>query len=317
MKKFKIFLSCGQREREKKTGLDVSNYFNKKYNDTLEILFSEEIFDSKGLTEIIYKNLNLCDGFIAVFHKREKINKTTFKSSLFANQELAIASFLEKKNFRIYAEDGVELEGIRKYIMNRDIPFSSTKDIINDLEPVIKEWLGIWKPKQELIQVNKPDLIQISNQEKGMIGMDFQINIDNISENDIDNFIFGMLSSYPITIFSENNKSKEYLLSGILNSYFLSDDKYVNHYVYKGKIENNLQHNIKSELRWKISYNIDSFAIGIYMRGDNLDLSTYGLIVKNAKQKEFSFEFFENVIGFNIVSVFFGGSPKRSLPILR
>lgn len=143
-----IFIACGQREdKEKKLGNEISVLVSS-YKD-LKPFLAEDTHSFEGLTAQIYNNLNKCSGFIAILHKRERCNKEDnfFRSSLWINQEIAIASFLvlrDKKDIplRVFIESdensNVKIEGVLEHIMVNPIPFAQDTEIIQTL----KKWLG-------------------------------------------------------------------------------------------------------------------------------------------------------------------------------
>jgi len=142
-----IFIACGQRElREKDLGNKVFEVV--RFHKNLEPFLAEDTHSFDGLTSKIFGNLEHCSGFIAILHQREDgaENPKFRNSSLWINQEIAIAAFLsfrEKRDIpvRVFVETkgdvNVKVEGILKYIMANAIPFSSDEEVLE----ILKKWL--------------------------------------------------------------------------------------------------------------------------------------------------------------------------------
>jgi len=111
MHKARVFLSCGQTK-----GADEPE-IARGIRDKLEACGFEcyvAVDDQSplGLRENIFRQLELSDYFIIIDFRREKLNEDKYRGSLFSNQELAIASFLETP-LLVFQEEGVkQLDGI-------------------------------------------------------------------------------------------------------------------------------------------------------------------------------------------------------------
>lgn len=142
-----IFIACGQREeREKELGEKISALVESY--DNLKPFLAEDTHSFNALTSEIFENLNRCSGFIAILHQREKYNENPklCNSSLWINQEIAIAAFLslrDKKDVpvRVFIESSndinVKIEGVLQYIIVNSIQFSKDEEVIK----MVKEWL--------------------------------------------------------------------------------------------------------------------------------------------------------------------------------
>lgn len=137
MRNARVFISCGQRaDREIKIGKAVQDYFISR---DFETYFAERVHSSDALTENIFKFLRQSEYFVFIDFKRENINKNEFRGSLFANQELAIATFLRLPGL-CFCEKGVKREGILTYHMYNAFPFEDGTEIIEILEEETKNW---------------------------------------------------------------------------------------------------------------------------------------------------------------------------------
>lgn len=148
--KARVFISCGQRKNseEEKIANEIKvNLIELGFDPYIAI--KEQI--SKGLKENIFQRLANSEYFIFIDFKREKIKGNECRGSLFANQELAIASFID---FPIIAfqEEGVkERDGILDTIQANPEKFSSRSNLAERVIEIVKvklkekEWDSDWR----------------------------------------------------------------------------------------------------------------------------------------------------------------------------
>lgn len=295
-KKFKIFLSCGQREgKEKKCGKQICKFFEKNYSDRVEILFAENTYTSAGLTNIIFKNLKECDAFIAILHKREPIKEREYRGSLFVNQELGIASFLGKKYYLVYSESNIKLEGVFKYIMNRTIDFSSPDNIVENLKPKIDEWLSIWKPPEPKLRFDDPKIDKFVERSKPTSFIYIPIIINNMTFNKIMDFEFGIVVPsevrYNISQPQDDFENPNQILSGALEKYFYSrnkDDIFVSK--YNGVIPRYGTFN--RTIRLHLLEKLKLFQVGFYYFSEETDIEILSgrITIKSANKADIQIE---------------------------
>lgn len=137
MRKARVFISCGQRNnREISIGKSVQDYFAKR---GFETYFAEVVHSSDGLTENIFRFFNKSEYFVFIDFKRENLSADEHRGSLFVNQEIAIATFLNLIGVG-FVEKGVKREGILEYQIYNAIPFEDGTEIINSLVGLTKNW---------------------------------------------------------------------------------------------------------------------------------------------------------------------------------
>jgi len=137
MRKARVFISCGQKNaREKAIGKCVQDYFVGR---DFETYFAESTHSSDGLTQNIFRFLNQSEYFVFIDFKREKLSADEHRGSLFVNQEIAIATFLNLTGVG-FAEKGVKREGILGYQIYNAIPFEDGTEIISSLDDLTKDW---------------------------------------------------------------------------------------------------------------------------------------------------------------------------------
>ena len=139
MRKKRIFISCGQRtSQEKIFGKEVQTLINQH----MDGFFAEEAHDAADLNTSLFRELQNCDGFVAVMQKRGNVNysdsPTHYRASVWIQQEIAILhyrSFLLGRPIpmRLYLESGILPEGLTQYTMINPIKFEDTQSILEDL----------------------------------------------------------------------------------------------------------------------------------------------------------------------------------------
>ncbi len=140
-----IFICHGQLPHEKPKGLALA----KLIDDTpgFRAFFAENVHSTDGLSQHIFGNLERCDGFLAVMHKRGEVTfpggKLT-RASVWIHQELAIVSFINYQRHasnhikvRVFAERGIDREGLADTLILNPIEFERDEQ----LPDLVLEWL--------------------------------------------------------------------------------------------------------------------------------------------------------------------------------
>lgn len=145
--KSRVFISCGQRnQKEKDIGLACKNYLEHK---GFTAYFAEEVHSLEALTENIFNHLKHSEYFVFIDFKREEIADGKFRGSVFVNQEIAVAAFLEIETVGFH-ETGVIREGVIEHLIANPIYFNDKRDFIKKLEESIKEWRSDWSNELSL-----------------------------------------------------------------------------------------------------------------------------------------------------------------------
>ena len=141
-----IFISHGQLPEEKEKGLALAKLIDGVGG--FRAFFAEDVHSTDGLSEHIFGNLERCDGFLAVMHRRGEVtfrDRSPFtRSSVWIQQELAIISFINfqrhasrRIKVRVFAERGIKREGLVDTLILNPIEFEDD----NDLSMLVIEWL--------------------------------------------------------------------------------------------------------------------------------------------------------------------------------
>jgi len=147
MRKKRIFISCGQRLPEEKSfGLEIQRLINEK----MDGFFAEEAHDAADLNTSLFRELQNCDGFVSVMHKRGEVNYSDspahYRASVWIQQEIAILHYRSLLigrpiPMRIYLESGIQPEGLTQYSMINPIPFQDKETVLENLA----RWLSLEK----------------------------------------------------------------------------------------------------------------------------------------------------------------------------
>ena len=130
--KAQIFLSCGQNP-----DYDEPRFVQLIKDKIINLGFDEpyiavHIQSPRSIRENVFRQLQESDYFIWIDFRREDIKDHTgnviSRGSLFTNQELALASFLEIESI-LFQEDGIQRDGMLNAIQGNATRFSNRNDL--------------------------------------------------------------------------------------------------------------------------------------------------------------------------------------------
>ena len=142
--KQKIFISCGQRtDKEKALGIKIVELIEEL--TPFEPYFAEEQTTLEGLTKNIFGALNQAAGFVAVLHHRGVVSPGGIRASVWVEQEIAIAAFLQQTLGRdlhvaAYLQPGITVEGVRAQLLLNPVEFKSNDEVIDHLKRILPTW---------------------------------------------------------------------------------------------------------------------------------------------------------------------------------
>jgi hypothetical protein len=143
--KAQIFLSCGQNP-----DYDEPRFVQLIKDKIISLGFDEPYVavhkqSPRSIRENVFRQMQESDYFIWIDFKREEIKDTAgnmiLRGSLFTNQELALASFIEME-IMLFQEEGVQRDGMLNAIQGNATSFSDRNNLPNLIEDEIKrrEW---------------------------------------------------------------------------------------------------------------------------------------------------------------------------------
>ncbi len=149
----KVFISCGQAtDREIETAKKIKEWLENKEIGFEKAYVAIREQEMQDLNSAIINNLADSDYFLFIDFKRETINggnlfkkvvnwllgKKSYRGSLFAHQELALAYYLGFEDVIFLHQEGVISEGFLKSIQGNSIPFRGYDEILE----IVKEQVG-------------------------------------------------------------------------------------------------------------------------------------------------------------------------------
>ena len=178
--KTKIFISCGQRHGSVETG--IAKHIEARLTDLgFSTYLAVEQHTLRGLKENIFRHLSDSEYFLFIDFKREQLNSSNeCRGSLYSNQELAIASFLEKEVIAFQQKGIRRIDGMLSSLQLNPITFTNRgKNRLPDLiEQEINKsgWNNQWKNKLDIsVESNYSDAFKKS----GDTGRHYFLRVEN------------------------------------------------------------------------------------------------------------------------------------------
>jgi len=145
MAKKRIFISCGQiTQDEKRFGQELGELLDK--HDMVGF-FAEEAHEPTDLYSYLFRELQRCDGYIAVLQDRGQVRYENFdaihRASVWIQQEISVVfyrCFLLGRPIpmRIYMERGLRREGFVTVSIINPIQFDNKDTVFEDLDQWLK-----------------------------------------------------------------------------------------------------------------------------------------------------------------------------------
>lgn len=147
--KSRVFISCGQRDSfEKETARSIRSTV-RDLGFCPYLAF--EMHSSKSLTEGIYEHLRTAEYFLFVDFARDRLGwRGPRRGSLFSNQELAIASFLNIDSLFFVEKNIVKREGILGAVQGNPVAFTRSDDLPKVVGTSIAEALWDVQERREV-----------------------------------------------------------------------------------------------------------------------------------------------------------------------
>ena len=146
--KSRIFLSCGQKTSKDNNEVEIASQISDKLTDIgFEVYMAIGKQSLKSIKENIFPKLEEAEYFLFIDFKREKLDTGEYRGSLFSNQELAVATFLDKEVL-IFQEKGIKMrDGLLSSIQANSILFDDRTCLLKIIEDKIRElnWNLNWR----------------------------------------------------------------------------------------------------------------------------------------------------------------------------
>lgn len=132
----KVFISCGQRPpKETDLAKKVQQLLKERFDLDSYLAFKVQSF---GDIMKITQKLSMCDYYLFIDFRRERIGWRKYRGSLFTHQELALARHLGFSEMIALQEEGVALEGFTRYILSNPEKFKN-EDLLKKIERLVAE----------------------------------------------------------------------------------------------------------------------------------------------------------------------------------
>ena len=159
-----IFICHGQLPGEEEKGLALRNLIDGIPG--FRAFFAEAVHSTVGLSQHIFGNLERCDGFLAVMHRRGDVSfhgREFTRASVWVQQELAIVSFINslraperRIKVRVFAQHGIKREGLASQLILNPIEFENDDQI----PLLVQEWLFGHDFAEDPIESTREDLFR-------------------------------------------------------------------------------------------------------------------------------------------------------------
>ena len=141
----KVFISCGQAsEQEREVAKNVYDWFLKNEFDPYVAINAQTIQD---VNSGIIGQLKASDYYVFIDFPREQLpssGEVCHRGSLFTNQELAIAYFLDFREVIFLQHHAVRLEGLLQYMASNAIKFDDYSTVHKIVAKNVEE--RSWSP---------------------------------------------------------------------------------------------------------------------------------------------------------------------------
>lgn len=140
--KTKVFISCGQKDRnEVLVASKIKNLLAKR---GFEPYVAKEVQNVFEINSGIVKELKNSDCYLFVNFRREKIGRRKFRGSLFSNQEFAMAYVLDFDRIIVVNQTDIQPEGMLAYIGCNTDQFAEVKDCVSTVKKALDR--AHWQP---------------------------------------------------------------------------------------------------------------------------------------------------------------------------
>lgn len=182
----KVFISCGQTHNtdEVKIAKNIKDQLCKLGFDPYIAIEEQSL---RGVKENIFGQLETSEYFVFIDFKRESLKTDTYdnvtfhRGSLFTNQELALASYLDIP-LLAFQEDGVKPEdGIMRFLQGNAIQFTDRDSlpgiICNKVQKL--KWKSHWK-NQLIMEIPSPFFRDVPDITLNKVKRCFHIQVRNL-----------------------------------------------------------------------------------------------------------------------------------------
>lgn len=205
----RIFLSCGQSDKKEVPGFgkfqktvseEIEKFINTEFKEDFEVYWAPRQRKNETVLNAVFHELSESEYILFIDFADNTSKKRG--SSLFANQEFAVASFLDIP-FITLAQQGVERDGILNHIQSDIKYFSNEKQLYELIREEIKLLQSDWKNKLSLERIDNEksehfinyDFLFIKDGKKyAALSTFYHVNVKNLHYRKIANNCYGYIT---------------------------------------------------------------------------------------------------------------------------
>ena len=136
----RVFISCGQSTpTERQVAKKLERWFRSKGFDPYVAIQAQSLSDiNAGIINV----LRASDFYVFIDFRRERLGtsrSTLYRGSLFTNQELAIAYILNFENAIFLQQEGIELNGLLRYMGSNSERFKRPEEVPSLVRTLVNE----------------------------------------------------------------------------------------------------------------------------------------------------------------------------------
>jgi len=184
----KVFISCGQKKNTEE--IEVAKTISSVLDNMgFDPYVASEEQTLRGLKENIFYHLLTAEYFLFVDFKREQFaNIQECRGSLFSNQELSIAAYLDLEVMAIQQAGVKKLDGMSSALQLNYIPFDKPEELPEIVHKQVKDknWKTDWKNALSITKATPDfsDAVVVNQQEKPKARF-FHLSINNLNHKRI------------------------------------------------------------------------------------------------------------------------------------
>ena len=155
--KARVFLSCGQAKKsERETATAIAEMLSGD-EFGFDVYIADDEITPRGVKEAVFRKLERNEYFLFIDFPRERLNRGKHRGSLFANQELALAIYLELPYLGFRHKDVRAQDGLLKFVQAGFPEFESDVDLIRKVRQYIgkHKWSTEWRNELRITRREK------------------------------------------------------------------------------------------------------------------------------------------------------------------
>ena len=145
--KARVFFSCGQAYKSERDTAGAIAEMLSSDEFGFDVYIADDKITPLGVKEAVFRELERSEYFLFVDFPRERLNRRKHRGSLFANQELALAIYLELPYLGFRHKDVRPRDGLLKFVQAGFPEFDSDVELIRKVRQYVRKhkWATGWR----------------------------------------------------------------------------------------------------------------------------------------------------------------------------